>query len=66
MTLRHEHSKTANQIYTGDPVKPLEALQNSNKVFGFGNAGLTATLGLKLNMDAPLVTSPQSKTGLEL
>ncbi|HEY8190232.1 MAG TPA: hypothetical protein VIF12_06065 [Micavibrio sp.] len=47
-------------------MKPLEALQDSAEVHGFGNAGLTAKLGLNLNMAAPTVAVPQNKSGLDL
>ena len=50
MELNGSYNQTANETYTGDPMKPLDDLQNSRNILGFGNDSLTARLGLQLDM----------------
>ena len=58
MELNAPYNETSQQTYTGDPMKPLDDLQNS-KVFSFGNDSLTARLGLQLDR---MVSSPTMTT----
>ena len=49
MELNAPYNNSAQQTYTGDPMEPLNTLQNSSKIISFGNDSLTARLGLQLN-----------------
>jgi hypothetical protein len=63
--INSQYNTAAIETYTGDAMAPLQELGNSALVQSFGNASLSANLGLSLNMAPDMASKgPQNSPGL--